>query len=144
MQEHSQSQVAALAGNVRVRSGHRPGGLALVAEGPGGRTEAHFHGARPHALPASIENPRIVEIPATGASRTPRLFEVHSEQGSWRLQADSVQVHEHPALFGRVVPLPGFRLRRRIPWTLLLWVARFHWGRRLIGRLTSRKRRATR
>jgi hypothetical protein len=135
-----QAQVAVLTGTFRVRSETGVPGLTLVAPGKNGRTEVRFQGVMQQAMPERIENPRIVRVSAIAGTRPRCLFEVQSTEGSWRFEADSVQVHEHPVLFGRAVALPPFRFSQRVLWKSLLWMARFPLGRALIGRLTSRKR----
>jgi len=105
--------------------------------------EVRLQGVLQHALPERIENPRIVQLSVTSEARARRLYEIQSPGGSWRIEADSLQVHEHPALFGRAVALPRFRFSQRILWGLLLWMARFQRGRALIERLTSMKRRGS-
>lgn len=42
--------------------------------------------------------------------------------------------HEPVRIYGTAVSLPAFTLRRRMLWWLLLTVARFDWGQKLIRR----------
>lgn len=139
-----QPRVAVLGGSFRVQTEPARRSVTLVADSGDSRMEVRFQGVMQHALPERIRDPGVVNVSSTTGPRSRRLFEIRSLAGSWRIEADSVQVHEYPALFGRVVVLPRFPLRQRVLWGLLLWVARFQGGRALIGRLTSRKRRATR
>ena len=43
--------------------------------------------------------------------------------------------HEAVRIYGDAIPLPKFTWRQRMLWWVLLTVARFDWGQRLIRRL---------
>lgn len=112
--------------------------VVLVGSSPDATTEVLFHGVTAHDLPEQLLDPAVETTPtATGGAQ--QVFAVRSGERAWHVKAKGVQVHEHPAIFGREVHLPRFALRKRIAWTLLLWLARFGWGRAAIERLAARR-----
>lgn len=114
--------------------------LSFSGVGAQGRVEIRFSGVASHDIPRV---PELLldglELAAESDSRPLegsmiRSFRVESHGRCYRIEARSVQVHEHPRLYGTALRLPRFGLRRRALWTVLLWIAGFDWGQRLIRR----------
>lgn len=115
--------------------------LLFFGVGAEGRVEIRFSGVSSHDLPCGLELVfDDLELAADGARRsqqgsTTRSFRIESRGRCYRIEARSVQVHEHPRLYGTALRLPRFGMRRRALWTLLLWIAGYEWGQRLIRHL---------
>jgi hypothetical protein len=125
-------------GRFRLATGEVPGVAVLESSSPGGRVEVRFQGVIRSDLPARLQDVAI-EMRPPQAGRAGRSFLVTSREGSWRVEAAAIQVHEHPRIFGRAVRLSRFPLHKRVAWMLLLWVARFTWGRAAIQQLAGRR-----
>ena len=109
-------------------------GSAVVLTRAGGDLKLVCNVAGAHDLPARLDG-----LTLQRAIAPDRAFRLSTSQGQHVLNALSVQVHERVSLYGTVIALPRFALGERLKWSLLLWVARFHWGQALIRRLTQRK-----
>lgn len=93
--------------------------------------EVVFGRVRQHELPAALEDIAIREQ----AAPAEKLFVVSSGGRDYRVRAQSLRIHAGAALYGTVLPLARYPLRKRMLWTLLLWCARFDWGQALIRRV---------
>lgn len=117
---------------VLIDSGRRPGAVALRGAVRAGERAAEilFIGVTRHELPGSLDE---VDIRGDGSKAGGYL--VGCAQGHYRVQAGSLQIHEPATIYGRALTLARFGLERRLLWTVLLWGARFAWGRALMRRL---------
>ncbi len=109
----------------------------LVLAGQGSGFALFFSGVADNVLPARLGSVRVRAAPVAGADGRTQ-FEVMSDSGNWTVAARSLQVHERAQLYGKVIRLPRFELRRRLLWQLLLRVARYRFGQALIRRVTGR------
>jgi hypothetical protein len=124
---------AAAAGRLTLRAAAREPALEVL-----------LSGVTLREVPATLHGLHIEELngvpPDPGQRPVAARFRVRSADGGQSFAAASVQIHEHPALYGRSIALPRFRLRQRLLWTILLWLARFDWGRALIRRARGGRR----
>src|SRR5262245_5386702 len=102
-------------GRVTLRAAAREPALDVLLSGVSARD-----------APAMFDGLQIEELsgarPATAHGSVAARFRVRSGDGSRSFGAASVQIHEHPVLYGRSIVLPRFGLRRRLLWTVLLWL----------------------
>lgn len=88
-------------------------------------------------LPEQLQGVGVREL-SQAAPGGQRRFELESGGRIWTLVARSLQIHERAQLYGNVIALPRFDLRKRILWSLLLRAARYRFGQALIRRVTGR------
>jgi hypothetical protein len=112
----------------------RDRGTLIVASADGhGLFFNQAAGADPPAAGADLT---VRELgPAAPGSRR---FELSTAGWSETLVARSLQIHERADLYGKVIALPRFELRRRLLWSILLRLARYRTGQALIRRVTGR------
>jgi hypothetical protein len=135
---HKPRQAAApgssLAGRYRVRADSQS--LQLRRDSP--PLEMNFSGVRSHDLPAGMRQLRLAEMTVDAGGES---FRLHTDRQTYRVVARGVQVHERMALSAIAPALPRYRWQRRLLWTVLLAIARFDWGQRLIRRVRRRRSR---
>src|SRR5262245_19471022 len=123
-------------GMFRVHAG-AAGRMTLRAAAREPVLEVLLSGVTLRDAPATLHGLHIEEEtvqPDRGRGSVPARFQVRSADGGQSFATASVQIHEHPVLYGRAIALPRFGLLRRLLWTVLLWLARFDWGQALIRR----------
>jgi hypothetical protein len=110
--------------------GSRPAAVVLRHAPARGEqwVEAVFGRVTQHDLPATL----VIRAPAAH-ERTP--FVVSSAGRDYGVHAQSLRIHSGAALYGPVLRLARYPLRKRLLWNVLLWCARFAWGQALIRRV---------
>lgn len=113
-------ELIAFEGPVQCEAAQGAANLVLRA----GLTQLLFSGASGAALPARLDNVRVIEI-AGDAQDGLRRFRIESPGLTLALQARHVQLHRDAAAeFYRAVPPVQVPLRLRLGWALLLTALR--------------------
>ena len=113
-------ELIAFEGPVQCEAAHGAVNLVLRA----GLTQLLFSGASGAALPARLDNVRVIEI-AGAAPAGLRSFRIESPGLTLALQARQVQLHrDAAAVFYGAVPPVRVPLRLRLGWALLLTALR--------------------
>jgi hypothetical protein len=100
-----------------------------------GLTQLLFSGASGAALPATLDNVRVIEM-AGAAQAGLRSFRIESPGLSLALQARQVQLHRDAATpFYGAVPPVHVPLRLRLGWALLLTILRVPGAAALLRKL---------
>ena len=124
-------ELIAFEGPVQCEAAHGAVNLVLRA----GLTQLLFSGASGAALPARLDNVRVIEI-AGAAPAGLRSFRIESPGLTLALQARQVQLHRDAAApFYGAVPPVHVPLRLRLGWALLLAILRVPGAAALLRKL---------
>lgn len=115
-----------------IDSGRRPAAVVLrrLPRDNAAALEIVFARVTHHDLPAVLDGLAVRET-----RRGDQEYLVSSAGRDYRVHARSLSIHESATIYGRVLPLARFALKRRLLWMFLLWSARFAWGQALIRRI---------